>query len=239
MSFSFLIFFSVFLQHEHVKRESDVEGVTKAAVVTLFTQPCLPVDGEVRQICSRGSQTLLGGVPPPPTCGSHTLVAKGRVKELTAWEVSAAPLSPPSTSSYPFQLLGWFLIQSPLPRPPPPLLTPRCCPHTSKWLQTLTEQHQSNNPGISSKSLQLTCEAEGWAAQKQDLCLLFLQGPPLSSTSSLNLLGVVGSSARELSVLMCPSSSCLSVCLSGGPAEARKPNWLGRNLEGRSSTSSR
>lgn len=145
-----------------------VEVVMKAAVVMLFIQPRLPVDGEFRQIFSRGSQTLLGGVCPPPrpqTCGSHTLVAKGRVKELTAWEVSVAPLSPPSTSSYHFQLLGWFLVQSPLLRPPPPLLTPRCCPHMNKWLQNLKEQHQCNNPGISSKSLKLTCEAEGWLAQ--------------------------------------------------------------------------
>lgn len=139
---------------------------------------CLLTEKSDKYVAEALRPCWVGSPPPPQTCGSHTLVAKGRVKELTAWEVSAAPLSPPSTSSYPFQLLGWFLIQSPLPRPPPPLLTPRCCPHTSKWLQTLTEQHQSNNPGISSKSLQPTCEAEGWAAQKQDLCLLFLQGSP-------------------------------------------------------------
>lgn len=109
--------------------------------------------------------------------------------------------------------------------PPPRFLTPFRCTHiheqTSKWppeLKRVVQEHQSEHqPQI----LQTNMWVRRPSSSVTQSVFAFPPGMSSSSPPLSVLLGVVNSSARELSaVLMCLPSSCLSVCLSGWPTES-------------------
>lgn len=144
--------------------------------------PVSDTAGWVTVLLNWGVQTV--GVDSFQTCRSRTSVPEGRVKGLTAQEVSPLTASPPppseSTPSPSVSLLLSDSFWGPFTRPTSSLPHPidAHTPALSKWPLNLKEQHGSINLSIDFKSLKLTCESESQTVQQLDPCLLFLQGCP-------------------------------------------------------------
>lgn len=197
--------------------------------------PLSDVAGWVKVLLGR-----TGGGRGLQTCGSHTSVARGHVWELTTREVS--PLRAPLCLSIALHKS----TRSPLPlhcslipfeAMPPPLF------HTSRWANgpwSQKEQYRSISPSMRPKSLEPTCKSGGQTSLGQDLCLLFLQECSLLPLLLYFIRGgrLIRSGALSCFWCVCLHPVYLSACL-GEPTESLNSNWLGRNFEGRSSTSSR